>query len=220
MIEKYFFYLWAVVAFGFGVFFIFQNREWAMAGLFPVMLIFLFFANLDKISEIEWLGGKAKTREVVNEARATIDQIRKLAVVFAENIITGVVTSGRWGGSGAETHERVRKDIIAILRELGVDEIGIKNAQATFVKYIAFDHVHHILDHAPPTPEKSEFIDRWNDLMQRSSFGSEMPPPDEIERFFIDCGNLDEKTKESINDYRYFLEHHEFRNLERFNKFL
>lgn len=184
------------------------------------MALALFFSNLDRISEFSWFGGKAKTREIVHEARATIDQLRNMAVVLADAAITGIVASGRWNGMRLEVQEKIRKDMIKLLHELDVSENDIKKSQRHFILYGNFDHVSKIIDHSKieGLESNSKFADQWKELQSKSKFGNEMPTPDELEKFFMDFDILDSDTKERIEDYRYFIKHGEYRDYIRFMK--
>ena len=209
-------FIGVAIAFVSAIYFAFNDQWKGMTGMLGATAMFLFFMNLDRIAEFEWLGGKAKTREIVDEARATIEQLRHLAVVFADATITGLIASGRWGGSGADTQVRIRDELIKILRELEVDDAGIEKAQESYVKYLSFYHAQKVLDFSPDRPSSSEVTDRWNELQGRSEVEGNLPTPEEFESFFEDCGILNQATRECIEDYRYFLKHHEVRNMERF----
>ena len=90
----------AVIAFGFCVYCGVSKNHQSMWVLFILCMALLFFANLERFKrlKVDKSGFEAETREVIREAKSTINELQDLSKIMA-NISLGLLKrAGRFGG--------------------------------------------------------------------------------------------------------------------------
>lgn len=202
--RKHLFILAGFVLVGFSVVFGFAASVGAMTISGALSIVLFFFAHLDQIVEIEWWGGKAKTREVVREAKDLLAEIRELSLVMGSSIITTITTSDRIGGVDFWQKEKHIKEVVDVLAKLGVPKDRIENLETPFRNQTKFDYVYYILG-AAATPRhlSAELIEQWRELRSRSQ--PDYPSPDELLEFLDGCKLLTDERRERVEDYRHYL---------------
>ena len=172
--------------------------------------------NLDKFESLKFgLGGvEARMRALIQKAQATIEDVQKVATMFGAIVIETDAASGRYGGGSSIREKAARKDqILASLSGLGVSDDAIQKVSAADRKWVIVDYVFWIFDQEHPlikSARKEQKI--WNAFANFQNL--ERPNADEIERFLMQFGSLDEEIREKIEDYRYYRAHNRHRRPE------
>lgn len=180
--------------------------------------LFFFIGNLDKISEFKasTKGFEAKTREVINEARGTITELQELAKIVSKTLLSLVVRMGRWGKPfSSEEEESIKSEILKTLDKLNLSEETKNGVLRDVYRYTVFDYSHYILGNQVPSFLGKEGIQEWTELRHK---GVDNPAtPEDISNFLKKYCLLNEESKESLEDYNYYLEHKKHRRPEVWN---
>jgi hypothetical protein len=115
-----------------------------VAGLF-----LLLASSVDRFEVLKGWGLEARTKQLdkaISEATATLQQLRKIAELSSESIVSLNAKTGRWDSapstqSAYEVVKRVRANLI----ELGSEDKEIKRIMAPWVKVTTNDQVRAIL---------------------------------------------------------------------------
>ena len=122
-----------------------------------------------------------------------------------------------------DLHDR----IIESLREIGLSEDKIKDVNQMWVKGIGLIYhrgiryalINRIEQNKIDTKTKSELSKVSEEFQKMQDFKQwKVPSPDEMELFIEEKGLLNQKIKELIEDYRYFLQTGKIRRKEVFEK--
>lgn len=192
-------------------------------GMFPVMVLtallsvaLLLAANADRISSIRAsaTGFEAKTRAVIDEARATIQQVREVAKIAALANIMFVARAGRWGPMPWTDKEKILSSTAESLKRLSVPDREQEEMFEELHTATRFDYAHVILGlkqvraKAATTPLAAELQE-----LQNSGFARN-PSSDVVEAFLRKAGALDPEAKELIEDYRHYERERKHRRLD------
>lgn len=174
----------------------------------------LLFAvlHLDKFESFKGAGFEAKMRraeEAANEAYATIDKLRDLAVSLADPSVVSITMQGRMlqyipiVGKFEQISE-----IENALRRLGIDDQTIRSATAFFYDAIERDHHRRIL--YAMANEADEPL-----RAQARQHAESLPENFDAARFVADSGWVPGAvTAEAIDDLRHFLSTRTLRRAE------
>jgi hypothetical protein len=209
-----------IIAAAFAAFAAYTDHKTGMgAGLF-LTLIFLFWANLDRIKSIEatmksFRAETREARELARETKDTLKELRELATLVSKIQVSLLVRQGRMGGYTEEAQEAFRAEIVALLDKIGVAPDDQKLVLEPVRQFALHDYVHHILGGGViPTEVISHphGPTQWHAL--RSSALSNPPSPETLRLFLEKFGLSTPDRAELINDYEYFLEHGKHRRPE------
>jgi hypothetical protein len=164
--------------------------------------IFLAFANLDKFSEFKGAGFEAKLREAVDEANATIENLKEVARPLIITNLFVLAKAGRFSeGAFNKTH-----DVFDQLAELQ-SEIGLLNSQdlesskSSYLNINAWDMVSELSGSIERAGNES-FSVKSRETMGTHSF--EVAP--EIQKFNelvsdIELCGISQKQYEALKNY-------------------
>ncbi len=151
-------------------------------------------------------GIEAEMRSLIEEAKATLEQLHLLAIEQSKILLESVHTIGRWGGGSTwKDKEVMRARILATLEKLDVESENIDEVLAVERRYVLFDYcqaVTHTLEEKL-SPEKFVAWKEFFSSVKRKGIGSE-PGPDELEAFLEKVDLLDDEVRERLEDYRYY----------------
>lgn len=188
---------------------------WVMGMAFFGFVGCLLAANLDRISEFKASrsGVEAKTREVVARAENTLRELQLLARRVAELSLSLVKRSGRFGGYSDEEQDRIKNDLISVLREIKISEADIQGVLVEWHRVVEFDYAHFILG-GSTVPSKSDptTVRAWNSIRDGGILNA--PTPETLEKFLADFGFLSPGRKEQLADYIYYRAHRVHRRPE------
>ena len=126
----------AYAVFLFGFFLLFYEVWWSgkrtgavvTAGAALVVAGFVFI-NPTQFEQLSAFGMNAKLRATVQEAQATIQQLRGFAVPVTRELLDGLSRLGKWDSFMSEQDmQRMRSEFGEALREMGLDDSQIAEA--------------------------------------------------------------------------------------------
>lgn len=145
MTRSFLFNVLGTALMGLAVWFLFHdNGSIQRAGLAAVMAgVCLVVGNFDRIDSLKFgvSGLEAKTRDVVAKAEVSIQQLQRLAVQLAGQLIEQNASAGRWGGSGNAEQDGRKANYLAILTELNVPKKECERAARSDRKWMLIDHL-------------------------------------------------------------------------------
>jgi hypothetical protein len=165
----------------------------------------LFVANIDRIESFKasLSSIEAKTREaqaVVDDARATVASLRKLAVATASFQVDMLAAAGRFGGGGTPRRKEEQKaHLLEELKGLGLTDKELTEVNGADRRWVMVDYAFGVLGS----------LNVQNDTAKaaayRNAFESgEAPTPDECSDLLNAFHISDDKTIELLKDYRYY----------------
>lgn len=185
------------------------EESWTFAAF---AALFLFIANLDSFVKLKVSpqGIEAEMRKAIDEAHATLDQVRELAKITTAMSISATQRIGRLGSSySAEEMNAVKDKHYSLLKKFGVSEDEMESAVREHL-----NDMHLLMQRKYVHALKSDFAGPVNQIKHLnagvnnlSTFAS----PDEIELVLNDADLLTEERKELLKDYRHYLEHKKHR---------
>lgn len=192
----------------------------AICGAFVTVL-----TRLDDLVEISMGPVRAKMRETIREANATIEQLRTVAATTAQVALTDLMAGNFMGGTSLEKRLELHDRIIETLRNVGVPEAQIRAAESDWRKGIGVIYhriVRHYLEgrternhiNLRSPPELLAASKEFHDLLDFKTWSA--PDPGKMESFITEKGFMNEAAREWIADYRHFLDSGEIRRREVF----
>lgn len=194
-----------------GVYFQDSSRAWiaVTCGVFVTLM-----AKFDDLVEFSLGPLRARMRETISEANATIEQLRKLAVTSARATLTDLMAGNFMDGTSLQTRLDLHDQFIETLRKIGVPELEIKESDEMWRKGIGIIYhravrkllkeqlsQHQADSDAGKALRKT--LDDFQDLLDFDSWTA--PSPERIERFLKDRNSSSRALEEMVSDYRHFL---------------
>ena len=103
--------------------------------------VFLAFANLDKFSEFKGAGFEAKLREAVDEANATIENLKSVAAPLLTTTIDLLAKDGRWAEIRPSKNHALYDKLIALQADIGISDCSLEKAKSQYLSIHAWDMV-------------------------------------------------------------------------------
>jgi hypothetical protein len=104
----------------------------------------LAFANLDRIQRFKGAGFEAEMRKAVEEAYATTENLRSLAKPLVLSMLENLLYGGRWGGMGPARKHRLKDELDALSKSLGIRDAEITDTLHKFYIWHGIDHIDRI----------------------------------------------------------------------------
>jgi hypothetical protein len=169
--------------------------------------VLLLAANSDRIAKIKAsaTGFEAETRAIINEARATIEELRAIAKIAVRANLSLVMRGNRWGGFSQDEKEEVRRLSLAALTQIGVPAPEQEEMFLEWHSVVRYDHVYFLLGrHTVPKQVigNVELHTEWGAL--RNVSFDRVPTADTVDAFLRKAGMLDDERKELLEDYRFY----------------
>ncbi|ANG65340.1 hypothetical protein A8C75_17670 [Marinobacterium aestuarii] len=207
-----------------GIHFDDQSTSWvaALCGAFAT-----FMAKIGDLAELSLGPVKAKMKEQIERAAATIDQLRQVATTTSEATLTDLMAGSFMGGMSLKKRLELHDNIIEALREIGATEAQLALAEKDWKKGISVIYQRAIRDAVEERPEPSKINvnasdeqkkagKEINDLMNFESW--ECPSPNQIRsvlrKYQIESASADKW----ISDYEFFLESNVIRDRKIFEQ--
>lgn len=177
--------------------------------------VIMFFAHLDKFKTFKASSGgiEGELRDAVNEAYATIESVRRIAVDLAKPVVTELTLHGQFLNymplSGRfESLQAIEKN----LRDMGVKEAEIEDAVGVFYDFYRTRHIQMlmfaVIKHGNVSAETTATLRPIAEQLSQSKDWS-------VDRVllafpFTPHPEIDERAE----DARYFEKHRKFRRME------
>jgi hypothetical protein len=186
---------------------LFNGRDGQLLSIVAALVSLIAPRMKDVLSfKISATGIEAEMRSLIDEAKATVEQLHLLAISQSKILLESVHAAGRWGGGSTwEDKKLMRANILATLEKLGVESEKIDEVLSVERRYVHFDYSHAVT-HDLHSRLSQENMATWNDFFsprKRKGIGFE-PGPDELETFLQGVGLLDDEVRERLEDYRHY----------------
>lgn len=221
---------WAGIAFTLlapvviGVYFQDSSSAWiaVTCGVFVTLM-----AKFDDLVEFSLGPLRARMRETISEANATIDQLRKLAVTSARATLTDLMAGNFMDGTSLRTRLDLHDQFIDTLRRIGVPDLEIKESDEMWRKGIGIiyhravrkllkEQLSQLQAESDAGKALRQTLDDFQDLLDFESWTA--PSPERIENFLKDRNANNKENAEMVSDYRHFLTTGEIRRRDVFVK--
>ena len=184
-----------------------------------------FMAKLESVAELSLGPVKAKLRAKIEEASATIDQLRKVAVATIEASLTDSMAGSFMGGTTFRQRLELHDKLIRTLTDIGASSSEIAAAKSEWDKGIAIIY-HRAIKTAVENRESPNRINPDASEQQKAA-GTELqdlldfdswavPTPDQMRTVMKKHNVLSGDAETWVNDYEHFLESGEIRRREEF----
>lgn len=187
----------------------------ALCGAFVALLV-----KIDNLLELSLGPVKAKMREAIQKASATVDQLQELATVSASAQLHQLAHSFfAWGNSNRIELVNRRNEIVQTLRKLQVEEAAINAAQAQWRKGVSCVYHRYVLHYLTRADARngvnldaSALSASLKEVQAAFHFDTwTAAGPDQLQRLLQQHGVFTDELKQWIDDYRSFLETGEIR---------
>lgn len=196
----------------------FQSLELAAlsagCGVFVTLI-----SRFDELSELSFGVVRARMREKIDEANATLDELRQIAVVISDAILSQIMMSAFWGGMPIAKQFQVHDKIISTLSKIGVDEQQIQSSLKYWnigVKIRYRNAIKRRLSEIRNSDNKSDIDNVLSKMSELFKLGDEYEIPKSYEiREIIEniFDNIDSEIEEILEDYQHFCDMGEVRNI-------
>ncbi|MEJ1438483.1 MAG: hypothetical protein RPU61_14440 [Candidatus Sedimenticola sp. (ex Thyasira tokunagai)] len=188
------------------------NKQPAEMGLFIVACsICLAFANIDKIAKFKGAGFEAEMRKAVEEAYATMENLKALGKPLIIATFDNLTLAGRWGGIDKPRKMLLKDGLDKTAESLGLFDDEVQAASDMFFRYHLRDHLFEINSILMKMPNKDSKVLEWLHSAQLDN----LPTIDELRNTLSHLPNEElEGIEESILDYEYYLIHKRLRRSE------
>lgn len=194
----------------------------ASCGAFIILV-----AKFESLTELSLGPLKARMKEKLQEASATIEQLRKVAAVTSEATLTDLMAGGFTGGMNLKKRLELHDKVIMSLEEIGATEEQLHKAESDWKKGIPIIYHRAIYraveqrkdpnrrnTNAPPNA-----LNASDEIQRLLDFENWLAPTpyqvrDVLERHKINSPEVDEL----ISDYEHFIKTNEIRNIDKFIK--
>lgn len=164
---------------------------------------------------------------IAKDAASTVDHLQNIACTTARATLTDLMAANFMGGTTLKNRLDLHDQIIDRLREIGISEDKIKEADKMWSKGIGVIYHRGIrcalegrtspnqvnVNASPELRKASDEFQKMQDFEQW-----EVPSPNEMESFIEEKGFMNDTVRELINDYRYFLETGDIRRRDVFEQ--
>jgi len=201
----------ATIPIGIGLYFENASTAWLA---FVCGGFIIFIARLEDLAELSLGPLKAKMRETIQQAHVTIDQLGRVAQTFTKATLTGQMAANFMDGTTLETRLNLHDQLISALKEIGLNEDKIKDADEMWAKGIGIIYHRGIREllqenhkHDPITgrvsPEILTALEEFQDLLHFKYW--QAPTPDQMQEFVQGKGLMTPEIAALISDYRSFV---------------
>ena len=197
----------------FVIIFGFMGKSTEMSILVVAGGIVLSFLNLDKIQKFKGGGFEAEMRQTIDEANATIEQLREVATTSSEAIFTDLMASNFFNGIGLNKKIELHEQLMKNLKDIGASHAQIKKANITWDKGISIifhrglrcaiaksETPHNIPSNLDE--KTKQVLSEFQNLMEYDKWF--VPNSNELRNFIIKRNVMNKKVDEILKDYSYY----------------
>ena len=178
---------------------------------------FTFFTRLDDLAELSLGPIRAKMREAIAEAVATLDQLRELATALSGAVLTDLMAGNFMDGMKLATRLNLHDQVIASLEKIGVSNAQKASAEEEWRKGISITY-HRAIKKAIEEDRNLEgaaaIANEFQNTLRFEHWSA--LSPDEVDEFLHEKGVTSREARAWVDDYRHFVRTNEIRNRERF----
>ncbi len=214
-----------ILTVGLSVMFGLMGKPKEMALTILVCSIALCFINIDKINKFKAGSFEAEMKATVDEANATIKQLREVASTFAEATLTNLMASTFVGGMTMKQRLLLHDQLIVNLKDIGASDKQIARADKMWEHGIGviFNRMIENAIEGRDNPNIVNIKDRDKALNASREFHKllkfdewKAPTSAQAREFIVDKGVMNTQVDELLKDYQEFENTGGFRRIEVF----
>ncbi|MFB9330112.1 hypothetical protein ACFFSY_29565 [Paenibacillus aurantiacus] len=210
----------AILLLGPSMYFGYKSQPAEMGIAVAAGALVIFFLNLDKFQSFKAAGVEAQLKEVqkvVNEAHATLQNLKEITNPLSLTVLSSVTHEGRWGGMGFQQKIDLVQELDKAMVALNFTSKEFEQAKRDFYRMHIWDMFDRIVSDASNIfGVESGSYKQLRDMYKRQSFDypTEQQIRDELKLEAKHNHDLDTR----IVDYLYFIENKTLRNPIRENE--
>ncbi|PEJ57983.1 hypothetical protein CN692_10865 [Bacillus sp. AFS002410] len=162
--------------------------------------ITVIFINLNKFQSFSAAGVQAELKKTVEEAYATIEQIKEIATPFIWTSITNLTYNNRWGGMPPKEERKYTTQIDTLINSLEIYDPEILKALHKYNRFRTWDYYTYFITNLIKDGRNDELR---NELESLRDFESTKFPTKE--KIISICNkynmNIDEDANVFLNEY-------------------
>jgi len=211
--------------FAFGGVLSYKNKTGSAIATYGAAILCLVFVYLGKFESFEGLGIKAKMKEQIREADATIKQLREISAVSSEATLTNLMAGSFMGGMKSEKRFELHDKIIDSLKKIGANQDQINEIESDWKKGITIIYHRIIQDTVEQRKNPNQINAEAPEEARKAGHEIEelldfknwvAPTPQQIKSVLEKYNIKSPEAEEWISDYDHFLKTGEIRNKEKF----
>jgi len=216
--------IWQQILFALGIiyvaatpalFYFVQNAKEPAIFLLISGILLAILSRFDDVSELGLFGLKAKIELALNDAYATLEQVKAFAKISATASLSNTARSGWWGGIPDDRTQEIFKSTQETLKNIGCSSEEIYTISSDFHDCLLCEYRQTLLGGGIsriPETNSNDCQKEWEALR-----GREVSPPvlpEELENFFKKYNFATEENQKRVAGYAYYYKHKEFDNYE------
>jgi len=172
------------------------------------------FVNIEQIQRFRGGGVELEMKRAVEEAYASIEEVRRLGRVLIEVALRTLTMMNRYGPMDLHQKHALWQDLKRMAGELDLeDDQSLREASEECYRYLAWDLFERFVDQARKDGIPTEVRERLSQMRDCSS--ADLPGRDQIEAVLGEhLARLNSETLELLEDYLYYRDHRQFRRPE------
>jgi hypothetical protein len=180
---------------------------------------FTVVTRLEDLTELSLGPLKARMRETLDEATATLAQLREVATITSRVVLTDLIADHFIDGMPLSKRLDLYDTIMASLDKIGASQLQKASAETEWRRVICMIYYHAVVgavakDDSLDQAKKSEMVQELRNMSDYTEWYA--PPPQVITKFLSNRGYSSEDLDQWIADYRHFIECNEIRNRSKF----
>jgi DNA-directed RNA polymerase subunit F len=203
-----------LVILGPGLVFGFMGKPTEMGIAITAGAVTAAFMNLDKFQKFKGVGFEAemKIQKAVDEAYATIDNLKELVSPLIISVIETLTYAGRWGGMDAHQKHKLKNELSKTLDLLSIKSTEVDQAVKIFHRYHTWDHFNKINDEIRNLSDITD--ESKKELKDIKSYKSDNYPSKENILSILGDFQQSENFNNILDDYDYYLKNKSLRRVE------
>lgn len=207
------YYIPIILYYSFGIFIVIllsivNENSWPFTVIFIFITLIYFRKDLFKLfSDINSFKiGKdgIELKRITNEAKDTIEELKKIALVFSINLSKMATKVGRWGGGfSIEELSEFKDDISKLLKQMNITEKDVNKTIQSVNNYILHDILNIITEKYNGTP-KVDISKDVHKIIGNPALNDYNPNIEEIEKYLEKKQELDDKNIEILQEAKIF----------------
>jgi hypothetical protein len=171
------------------------------------------FLNINSIQRFKGAGFEAEMKKAVEEAYATIDNLKEMSIPLIVSTLNTVIYSGRWGGLGINQTHNIKDDIEFLVRKLEIKDEKVKETIEDFYRQHTWDVFQYFTsEYLKGKSNVNELSKKLNEICDRKY--SIYPSKEDILKILgISESDLSEVEIEKLKDYLYYKQNRKLRRV-------
>lgn len=193
-----------LITIGLATFFGLKDKPTEMGIIVVACSIVLAFINIDKIQRFKGAGFEAEMKRAVEEANATVEQLREVAATSAEVILTDLMAASFLDGLSMENRLNLHDRLICNLKDIGATSEQIEKADEMWKRGVRIIYFRGIRKAFEKKFSKTQ-ADAIIEIQKLLDFENwQAPTSNELRAFIEKKGSINPEIDELLIDFAEF----------------